>query len=205
MLTPAQITKHWRDWSAVVRACHWRMAKGRLVPEAESRRNESIWQKLVWRTAEQLARQEHRSVTADDLRHACYIEATTKVAGWPRSAQPVASITDLGNRSFSRVLVLWALLIEPDDIAANIAWDHPEQAERQTIIASLSKSAPEATLRAIAGNAWNMRDWENLDIGQLRDLRAIVARWQKRYHKPIPVSAADEAVPTADDAVEQPF
>lgn len=195
-LTGPQIAKHWRHWGAVVESCDWTSVKGRLGPNAQRRRNESIWQKLVWKAAEQLAQQEHRAVAADDLRHACYLVATTKVPGWPASAQPVDSLSALGNRTFSRVLVLWALLIDPDDIGAGMHWDHPENSERDTLVASLTKAAPDATLRAIAANAYGTRDWENLDLGQLRNLRSIVARSQKRYAKPVREATAN---------IDQPF
>jgi hypothetical protein len=185
MLTPLQTAKHWRHWSQVVAANDWTMEQGRLSAEAQRTAGESIFHKFVWRTAGQLALQAHRAVTAEDLRHACYLVATDRVPGWSTSARPVASMRDLGNREFSRVLVLWALLVNPDDLEAGMAWEHPENSEREGLIASIQKAMPDATARAIAGNAFGTRNWENLDLGQLKWLRRAGGEKQRKWNRPV--------------------
>lgn len=183
MLTPLQTALHWKRWSACCSANDWTMSQSRLSPDAQRTRGLSIYHKLAWKTAEQLALQAHRSTTAEDLRHASYLVATTKVPGWSASARPVDSMKDLGNREFSRWLNLIALLIDPDDLGATIEWEHPEESARKTLIASLKKAAPEATLRAIAGNAFETREWTNLEIGQLTWLRRQVGDQAKRWNR----------------------
>lgn len=175
-LTESQTKLHWKAWAACAHANSWQMEKGRLSAEAQITRGETILHKLVWRDAERLARQESRGVTADDLRHACYITATTKVPGWPASQLPVTSMKDLGNRSFSRLLVLWQLLIDADDLTAQIKWEHPENSERESLIKSIGRRAPDGVIRAIAGNAWGTRAWElETDLGKLRWLLRTVS------------------------------
>lgn len=182
-LTPAQTVLHWRQWGDVVQANDWRMAKGRLLPEAESGR--SLFHKLVWRDAARLAQQHRRGLTADDLRHGCYLTATTKVPGWPRSALPCASLADLGNRTFSRVLVLFALLVDDDDLGALIKWEHPENSERESLLKSIERRAPDAVTRAIAAERFGTRQWENLeDLGELRWLLRAVADRAAKFHQP---------------------
>lgn len=186
MLSSSQTTLHWKRWAACAHANSWSMAKGRLVPEAQATRGATLLHKLVWRDAERLARQESRGVAADDLRHACYITATTKVPGWPASWLPVSSLKDLSNRSFSRLLVLWDLLIDADNLDAQIKWEHPENSEREGLIKSIERRAPDAVIRAIAGNAWGTRAWElETDLGKLRWLLRTLAEKQTRHHQPI--------------------
>ena len=197
MLTKFQLAKHWRDWAAVCRANDWRTEGGRLVAEARAREAASLWQKLVWRLADQAAWKQARGVTVDDLRHASYVVATTNVPGWPKGARAVSSLKDLGNREFNRVLTLWALLTDPDDLNAGMAWEHPENAERASLVASLRNRAPEATLRAVAGNAFETRDWESLNLSQLLWLRRTISGQQSRWAQPVAASATAE--------VEQPY
>lgn len=182
-LTPAQTTLHWRQWGAVAHANDWRMVKGRLAEDAERAR--SIFHKLVWRDAARLAQQHSRAVTADDLRHGCYTTATTSVPGWPKNALPVASLADLGNRTFSRVLVLFALLIDDEDLGALIKWEHPETSERESLVKAITRRAPDAVTRAIAAERFGTRQWENLEgVGELRWLLRTVADRAAKFHKP---------------------
>lgn len=186
MLTAAQKQLHWKAWAACAHSNSWSMEKARLHPDAQRTRGETIYHKLVWREAERLARQESRGVAADDLRHACYLVATSQVPGWPASARPVDSMADLGNRTFSRVLVLWKLLIDAEDLAALIKWENPADAERETLIKSIERRAPDAVIRAISANAWGTRAWETIDdLGRLRWLLKTLAEKQTRHQQPV--------------------
>jgi hypothetical protein len=184
-LTKPQTVLHWRTWSACVEVNCWEMVSGRLSADAQRTREASLYHTVLWRVAEQLALQGHRSVTAEDLRHASYLVATTKVPGWGASCKPMSSMRDLGNREFSRWLVLIALLINPDDLGATMKWEHPEDSAREGLVASLRKSAPEATLRAISARAFDTREWETLSAGQLAWLRRTVGEKQRKWSKPV--------------------
>ncbi len=193
MLTKLQLAKHWRDWATVCRSNDWRTEDGRMVAGARAREGASLWHKLVWRLADQTAWAQARGVTVDDLRHATYVVATSKVPGWPKAARAVSSLKDMGNREFNRVLTLWALLRDPDDINAGMAWEHPENAERASLIASLRNRAPEATLRAVSGNAFETRFWEDLSLSQLLWLRRTIGGQQSRWAQPVEAAAVDTA------------
>ena len=71
----------------------------------------------VLTTAEVLAHGHHRSVTADDLRRGCNVVATGKI-----------SSGDLDNKQTNRVVALFKLLTDPDDLDAVMNWLHPENA-----------------------------------------------------------------------------
>ncbi len=158
--------------------------KGRLDAQAVRTRELTIYHRLVWRDAERLAQQEHRAVIAEDLRRGCYLAATSLVPGWPKSALPVRSMKDLGNRTFSRVLVLWSLLIDDTDLQAIIKWENPDQSERESLVKSIERRAPDATIRAISANAFGTRDWESLThLGQLQTLSRIISDKQKGWQR----------------------
>lgn len=184
MLSPAQTSLHWKRWAACVHANDWRDVKGRLDAQATRTRGETIYHRRVWQEAERQAQQKHRAVLAEDLRRGCYLTATTLVPGWPKSALPVRSMKDLGNRTFSRVLVLWSLLIDDTDLEAIIKWENPDQSERESLIKSIERRAPDAVLRAISANAFGTRQWENLtQLSQLQSLSRIVAEKQKDWQR----------------------
>src|SRR5690606_29956074 len=110
LMSPAQQTLYWRRWAQVCHVNGWVWRKGRLDPEAVGPEY-SEHHAAVWKIAKDRAQQQHRAVTADDLRHACHIYTLKRDM----------SMKDLPNSAFSRLLCLWGdgkhksgLLIEPD-------------------------------------------------------------------------------------------
>jgi hypothetical protein len=183
-LTKPQILLHWRSWRACQQANDWVEVDGRLSADAQATAGLSIQHKLVWRQAQELAVQQHAGIRADDLRHACYLVATTAMPGASANRKPVDSMTALDNVTFSRVLVLWKLLIDPDDIGAGMDWEHPENSQRQAYLKGIPKIAPDAVVRAIAANAFGTRLWEDLELQQLRWLLRTLREKQKSYNQP---------------------
>jgi arylamine N-acetyltransferase len=132
-----------------------------LTAETLSPRARSEQHARVWTFAEQLALREHRAVTADDLRHACYLAAFGRVASM-RAADPMT------NGEFNRLLALWAVLIDPDNLAAQVDWMHPEEAARRGLVASILRSAPgEAYVIAISKRKFGTAAWRDLGDRQL--------------------------------------
>jgi hypothetical protein len=194
-LTDAQKLLHWKRWNACCHANDWSEAKKRLHPQAQATRDLSIYHKLIWREAEKLALQEHRSVTAEDLRHACYLVATapSPLNGERAGVRGDASMSKLTNRHFSRVLVLWSLLIEPDDLDALMKWEHPEISEGEGLDKSISRLAPDEYTRTIAGRIYGTRLWEDLDVQQKRNLRRILLERKKNWNEEEPHAKAATA------------
>jgi hypothetical protein len=174
-VTDAQISRHWRDWGAVAKANGWRMRKGRLVClEAEQivagfledihagdgargatrpTTFKSEQHAKVWTFAEQLAARGHRAVTADDLRHACYLAAFGRrgVDGVERSDDQwrIQSIAGVVGGP-----------VDPDNLQAQVDWMHPEEAQRRGLVASILRNAPgEAYVIAIAKRKFGTAAW----------------------------------------------
>jgi hypothetical protein len=172
-VTEAQVCRHWRDWNRVAVANGWVMRKGRLVAlgeESESGpadagpHSKSEQHAKVWVFAEQLAARGHRAVTADDLRHACYLAAFGRAASM-KSSDP------MNNGEFNRLLALFEILIEPDNLRAQVNWMHPEEAARRGLVASILRNAPgEAYVIAIAKRKFGTAAWRDLGDRQLRQL-----------------------------------
>jgi hypothetical protein len=202
-LSPSQTSLHWRRWAAVIATNHWRMAKGRMSPDAQLTRDASKYHYSVWRLAEELALQAHRTVTADDLRHGCYLLAATDLKNRFRKSTKVStSSKDLDNATFSHLLCLWGedesrghklrmygVLIEPLCVESTMSWDDPGREERRYLVAWLDENAPAATVRAISMNAFGTREYETLAQTQLQWLQRTIRDQQKSWNRPRPASA----------------
>lgn len=181
-------------WRRCAVARDWVMEKKRLVADLVAQRREALAHMelpeyrrspaaeallQVLDYAEQLAAQEHRRVTDADLRHGCNLVAT----GGKNSGS-----SDLNNHEVNRVVVLFRLLQEPEDLDAVMEWLHPDQADKRSLVSFLKKLAPDATLVAIARNAFRNEAtangfWEDLDLQQLRWLLKQVKGRQSNWNR----------------------
>lgn len=167
----------------------WRTAKGRLIGKPHANFGVGISRELynqVWIAAQQLSLTEHRALKPDDLRHACTIVALGRYK----------SSKDFTNAECDRVVTLFKVLTEPDDIDAQIDWEHPSNAARRRLLWVIEHSAPDAYVRAIAADKFGTRLWEDLENQQLQYLAVTLKERRKKFHKPI-----EEEVP----AENQPF
>lgn len=82
---------------------------------------------------------------------------------------------DFTNRDFDRVKARFELLINPDNLAASIALDHPEHGERKRLIYKITRMAPEPYRRKIMENKFHTTDLDHLDLNELTQLRNTLA------------------------------
>ena len=154
-------------WSRCADALDWRMERARLLADlAMQRRRFEGWPEparsaglSVLDYAEQIAAEERRRVVAEDLRHGCNLVAT---------AGQTDSSNALSNRQVNRVVILFRLLRDGDDLDAVVEWLHPDQLDRRSLVSFIKKQAPEAVLITIAGNAFATIYWEDLDTPKLK-------------------------------------
>lgn len=152
-------------WGACAAANDWKMARGRLVANLE----QQVAQFEQWpdpagttvasvlKMADAQARQEHRAVNADDLRHSCnYLVAHT------------FSSQKLKNAQVTRVVNLFRLLTDPWDLQAVMDWLNPDAAGAAAYVDFMRKLAHEGVLRAISENAFQTPDWESLSMERLQ-------------------------------------
>src|ERR1041385_3610113 len=137
-MTEPQEKLYWRLWSRVCHVNDWRFFKGRVASDAQ--RDTSEYHVAVWKHAETRARQNHRSMTADDLRHGCHVHAI----GRDKPHLELHPRTEC-----SRVFTLFKLLIEPNDLEAIMDWSDPSRDERRVLIVGIKRMAPFAYIDAV--------------------------------------------------------
>jgi len=198
-------------WNRCARICDWVMVRGRLLADLRKQREELVERARpslaspAWKAglqvldyAEQLARQEHRSVTAADLRHACNLVAT----GGRKSGSD-----GLTNHEVNRVVTLFDLLQDGENMDCVMKWDHPEIADKEALVKYLRKMAGETTLCAISRNAFGTIFWEDLETQKIIWILKLVKgrKAQPRSGAPEPDMAPAEAVGTAATEGDEPF
>ena len=111
-VTPNQQQLYFRAWGACAKARGWTTADGRAADRAFFAAAPEIAQlhEQVWAWADGLAQQHGRDVTADHLCHACHGVAL----GVDKSSKLFT------NAELDRVLALFAVLTDPDDLTAVI-------------------------------------------------------------------------------------
>lgn len=163
---------YWPAWGRAFRR-NWAMERGRLsrLPDATN----SEWMDAVVVNALALARRHHRAPIADDLRHACHAVACGRAI----------SSKDLNNAQVDRVLTLFALLEDPDNLDAVMRWQNPQLDAERRVDWAITHTAPEAYVRQIAGDKYGTRMWEWLDIGQKRNLLMTLKNRQAKWNVPV--------------------
>lgn len=226
-LTDAQKTLHWsytHGWAAVCRANRWPTSASCNRFADDARREAcSEWHRKVWEFAETIARQQYRAVTADDLRKGCYMLAL----GSPKS------LTQFNNADLDRVLVVFRLMIEPDDLGAVRDWlayeafDHARKeiaagrpcalpddpGERRRHMHTLH-NVPEAVLRHLLHDRFGGQNLEDLSLRDLREFTTTIKNRRNYADRPaVPQPAhahrgATNTQPTRSRSqrlVEEPF
>jgi ribosomal 50S subunit-associated protein YjgA (DUF615 family) len=182
MLTAPQVTLYGKRWGAVCHANDWRMERGRLLPAGSASAAVSPLHREVFALAEQHAQQNHRAITVEDLRKGCVAAITGRYQ----------STKDLNNAQFSRLLALFRLLIDPDDIDARMDWDNPQRDEERRINHFIEHAAPDAYTRHIAGDRFGTRLWEDLPLADRKQLANMLrARKGNRAGVRRPVNSKD--------------
>lgn len=165
-MTAAQKFKfYFPAWTACVRANGWHKEKGRVIltesPTAE------LSKVIVFAT--QRALQAGRSLAVDDLRHGCH---------WLALGRDKSS-ADLTNADLDRVVNLFELLTDPDNLAVRVKFDAYGRGEDPGAIARVEyfiRRAPEAYVRVVSHGKFGTRDWENLTIAQKKQLSMTLAQ-----------------------------
>ncbi len=188
MLTKPQQNFYWRLWRDCQEANYWRVEKGRLHIQPERLTAQG---REVYAHAQERARQAHRAVTADDLRHGCHIAAVGHDC----------SLKDLTNQHFDRLIQIMKLVIDGEDLDAAERLVNPEIGQRERLRGGIARMAPDEFVRHISGDRFGTRLWEDLEVEQLQELRRILAH--TRYGRG--GAPVEEPAPAPDAEIEQPF
>lgn len=198
MTRNAQIKFYFPHWQDACDANQWHMARGRFTATRDPKFGHAETNRLynqVWDAAETIARQQARALVADDLRHACHIVALGKDYS---SHQLTVAQTN-------RVVRLFDILKDPDNIAAVNAYLHPELDVRRDLVRWIRNLAPEAYILELAQmfSAFQYPFWEDLPEDNLRSLARLIRKRIADRHAPITQTAPPEMA-TADAQPYQP-
>jgi hypothetical protein len=201
-MTKAQQTRfYFPAWNRCAAANHWLIRAGRLVGkrlETHGGPQSTNLYHQVWTAAQARAADHHRAVIPDDLRHACHQVALGH-------DKPSA---DLTNKEVDRVVTLFAILQDPDNLDAQIDWDHPDEAARKRLVHSIGNLAPFPYIDQICrdkfGAAYTTPFWEDLSIAHLRQLHLTL---RGRHPAPLsqPSSQPSSTHPSAPSDPSDPF
>jgi hypothetical protein len=208
-LSQPQTDLYWRQWGRVTRTNHWHADCTALtLPGSRARgrcprfrgADHSQWHRGVFGCAELLARQAGRAISADDLRKGCHVYAFGSVT----------SSKHLDNEQFDRLLNVFSLLIDSDNLvavaerndyeaydraAARISEcrrlgidadvvlpDHP--GERRRHLAFLGK-IPEGVVASICRDKFGSTSWRTLPLASLRHLTMTLKNRRAYEHRPM--------------------
>lgn len=165
-----------RGWAPCAKANNWGTLKALQEPVREH--VNPLDQELLAKVrtfAEQIARKQFRGVKPDDFRHACHIVAI----GQNKSSW------DMTNDECERVVTLFRVLTNPDDIEAVLDWEDPLRAKKRNLIAAVKHKAPVAYWGHIAENKYQTRILDNLTIGQLTQLCMTLNNRKDAWRRPV--------------------
>jgi hypothetical protein len=187
-VTPLQRTRlYFPAWGKAF-AANWSRASGRVVPVSPQPGGD--WARKIEVLAEQSAAAEFRAASVDDYRHASH------VVGLGRAKSSKA----LSNADLDRVLNLFRLLQDADQLAPAMALADPSTDERRRLLWAVSKcgfAQPyiETVCRATQGTS----EWQSLSN---RSLGLLVATLRKRQASR---QAAAAKRPPAEAPCPDPF
>jgi len=114
----------------------------------------------VWRVAGMLAVREHRGVVADDLRHGCH---------WAALGEDRSSVK-LRNGELDRVLCVFRLMADAEDLGAMMDWLHPEKDEARRMRWWIEHRCNVGYVGRLSRDIYGTDDWQGLGIDDLRSL-----------------------------------
>ncbi len=174
-------------WAAAARAHGWDSPRS-----IQSAQRQECWAtpelnqlyQAIWAQAESMAAARHSShpshpsqVLPDDFRHACHVVAI----GRSKSAN------DLTNDECERVVALFNLLADPNDLRALMAWQSPNEARRARIIYWIERNCVESYVVAVARDKFGTDNWQALHYEHLRQLH-MTLRNRQHSRKPSPAT-----------------
>ena len=174
-----------RAWTQAF-AANWQRDRGTLLRK-EGRSGTRLDQ--VEDVAAERAWKRTSRVTAEDLRHACHVVAI----GHDKSS------LDLNNRELDKLVSLFRILTDPDDLNAQIALDNPEVEARRRLEWSVEHCGlDDAYMLHIVHSKFGTKNWRSLPDPQLRQL---VVTLKNRHPSP----KSPESHSSEEPAVTAPF
>lgn len=163
-MTPAQRARfYFPAWAAAAQAHGWQSASTLAAAQRQECWASSELNKVyqaVWANAQVRAFNQARGLTPDDFRHACHAVAL----GRHKSANA------LTNDECERVVALFNLLANPDDLRAIMGWSSPNEARRKRMLWWIRHNCVESYVVAICREKFGVDEFRSLSFPQLSQL-----------------------------------
>lgn len=185
-MTPAQQRRfYFPAWQDAAKRRGWLMMEGRLMADLDA----PLWLPpehpltdllpLIHQHARTRAAAAGHAPQPDDLRHACTIAAL----GRDKSS------TRFTNAETDRLVALFRLIADPENLAHLTAWAEPEQATRRRYLRACRELATDAYILAIARDKFGPGEfeppfWENLRLPHLAQLLLTLRHRHPTKHQP---------------------
>lgn len=160
MTTAQQRRLYFPAWQAAAKNHGWHKSGGSMRVEFFGTPELNALYQRVCTIASERARASACAASPDDYRHACHIVAF---------GEDVSS-SALTNKQLDRILALFRLLADPDDLRATLAWNNPQDEQRKRLLWWLKNNCREAYIVSISRERFGTDDWESLDFPDLRQL-----------------------------------
>jgi hypothetical protein len=163
-MTAKQRTRfYFPAWAAAARVHGWKTEGGRIIGQRQecwaSPELNAVYQR-IWNLAEHWAANDARALTPDDFRHACHVAALGRDA----------SSANLGNDQVDKVVALFKLLADPDDLRATMAWMSPDEARRRRMLWWIRSNCVESYVVAVCREKFHTDEPAGLRFDQLSQL-----------------------------------
>lgn len=159
-MTDAQRARlYFPAWSRAFKASWEKDLTKAILLNPSGQRND--WALQVDQLARDLCARHFRAPGADDLRKACHIVAIGRAC----------SSKALTNRHLDRVLVLFSLLADPDNVSAVIAWSQADKPDEKRLRWCVEHCGFEAAyIACVCRDKFGTHRWESLDLHKLHQL-----------------------------------
>ena len=152
-------------WNAAAKACGWN--KKHSASSASSAVNHSsnpllndLHQRICTIARERAQAAGLSGPSGQEFRHACHIVAF----GRDKSS------ADLSNAELDRILALFRLLADPDDLGAMLAWQSPAEGQRKRLLHFIRHECVESYVAEVCRQKFGTDNWQGLDTADLRQL-----------------------------------
>jgi hypothetical protein len=128
----------------------------------------------IWDIAVERANQDWRNPNADEFRHACHIVAF----GQDKSSSQIT------NTELDRILALFKLLADPDDLSATLAWNNPNEERRKRMLWWITRNCVESYVVEVCRQKFRTDDYESLSFDDLRKLHMTLKNRSNATREP---------------------
>jgi hypothetical protein len=155
-MTDKQRILYFRAWNAA--RCAFSLEPSAFVGEVAHLRARIL--AIAQERAQDRQTQDPRLKTQDSLRHGCHLVALGKNK----------SSKSLTNPELDRLLALFRLLADPEDLGAMLAWNNPSEEARKRILYSINTHFVESYAAQVSREKFGTPDFETLPTPDLRQL-----------------------------------